>query len=364
MIDDRPDIDGAQDGDQQDWALDPHTADAAANVAPRDMALDLSQLFEQALEQTRMAITITDVTRPDNPIIFANQAFSVLTGFDTKEAVGRNCRFLQGPDTDPASIQEIRDCLASRDVRVIEILNYRKDGTPFWNGLHIGPIFDADGRVTHFYGSQWDITDTVQKRRRLELQADVAEELRHRTRNLFSVMTSILRLSARGETDVDTLVEKVTARLHALDIAHDASLSDGADGQAADLHEMVTTVLRPYQLGEDRRMRIDGELTAVPRHAVTPLGLTLHELATNALKYGALSRAGGVVTVSWTREKGVLTLHWVETGGPASRAPDDTNAGSGSRIVRGVLRSIGAEIAFDWRDAGLAVHLTVPLEQG
>jgi diguanylate cyclase (GGDEF)-like protein/PAS domain S-box-containing protein len=110
------------------------------------------------MSATSCALIVTDFTRPDNPISFVNSAFTILTGYTSEEAIGRNCRFLQGAGTDPAVAAEIRESLAAgRSIRR-EILNYRKDGEPFWNDLMIDPVRDDDGVITGFVGVQYRTT--------------------------------------------------------------------------------------------------------------------------------------------------------------------------------------------------------------
>lgn len=99
-------------------------------------------LFDQAMAQTRMAVCLTDPRQKDDPIIFCNQAFERLTGYDSDEIVGRNCRFLQGPRTDREQVGKLREAIDEERVAVFELLNYRKDGSSFWNALHLGPIYD------------------------------------------------------------------------------------------------------------------------------------------------------------------------------------------------------------------------------
>ena len=116
--------------------------------------------FRSAVTMTSRAVIISDFKKPDNPIVFVNRAFADLTGYDRAECIGRNCRFLQGPDTDRQVAAEIRDAIASRGSIRREILNYRKNGEPFWNDLTIDPIRDDAGAVIGFIGIQQDSTSS------------------------------------------------------------------------------------------------------------------------------------------------------------------------------------------------------------
>ena len=116
-------------------------------------------LKDRALEVASEGVTIADARRPDQPLIYANQGFERITGYSIADVMGMNCRFLQGPDTDPAAAAQIRAALAESRPCVVEILNYRKDGTPFWNRLSITPVRDGAGDVTHFIGVQSDVTE-------------------------------------------------------------------------------------------------------------------------------------------------------------------------------------------------------------
>ncbi|NNE35886.1 MAG: SpoIIE family protein phosphatase, partial [Rhodothermales bacterium] len=113
---------------------------------------------DRALAASAEGITISDPSLPDNPLIYANEGFERLTGYSVEDVVGRNCRFLQGPDTDPDTVDVIREAIRTDTACTVQILNYRKDGTPFWNRLSITPIKDAAGTVTNHIGIQSDVT--------------------------------------------------------------------------------------------------------------------------------------------------------------------------------------------------------------
>jgi PAS domain S-box-containing protein len=114
--------------------------------------------FVAAVRATRMPMIITDPRLPDNPIVFANESFCRLTGYARGEILGRNCRFLQGPETDRAAVARIRNAVAAATSIEIDIRNHRKDGTAFWNRLLMAPVRDADGNLAYFFASQVDVT--------------------------------------------------------------------------------------------------------------------------------------------------------------------------------------------------------------
>ena len=346
--------------------LEPEDAEDGINQSPRDMEIDTARLFEQATEQTRMALCVSDPHREDCPIVFVNQAFVELTGYPREEVVGRNCRFLQGPDTAPQAVERIRRAMREETVTVTELLNYKKDGTPFWNALHVGPIYDQAGHLTHYYGSQWDVTDLVEERERTALGERVAEELQHRTRNLFGVLNAIVRLSASGMTDAQALAEKIEGRIDALATAHNVSIAPGGHaGRPSDLHGLVEAILTPYRTGAAHRIEVQGPDVEVPKELVTPLGLALHELATNAVKYGALAAPDGTLRIEWRRKGGTVPLSWIETGRAPVPSEDEARTrgpgGTGTQIVDGVLTAAGGDIERDWRRDGLAATIRLPI---
>ena len=115
---------------------------------------DMSKAALLNEEEREKSVLITDPWRPDNPIIYVSEAFETQTGYPPEEVLGRNCRFLQGPETDPKAAQAIREALAAQTEITIDILNYRKNGTPFWNRLRIRPLFNDTGRLQYYVGAQ------------------------------------------------------------------------------------------------------------------------------------------------------------------------------------------------------------------
>jgi len=129
------------------------------------------RLLKRGIEASPNGMLMVDVNRPDMPVIYANPAFSEMTGYEHDEVIGRNCRFLQGENTAPEMLDVIRHGLRHRSEINVELINYRKDGTPFWNHLLISPVFDKDGLCTHFIGTQQDITHQKEQEARITYQA-------------------------------------------------------------------------------------------------------------------------------------------------------------------------------------------------
>jgi PAS domain S-box-containing protein len=126
-----------------------------------DPETQLQALRERAVVATDIAFTITDPRQPDDPLVWVNPSFTRISGYDYEESVGRNCRFLQGPATDRETVARVREALRTRQPVTTTLLNYRKDGTAFWNQLSITPVFDGEGELVSFVGVQTDVTERV-----------------------------------------------------------------------------------------------------------------------------------------------------------------------------------------------------------
>ena len=137
-------------------------ADLAAIVLEHQAAHERLLLMERAIAASTVGLTIADARAPDLPLVFVNAAFVELTGYSREELLGRNCRMLSGPDTDPAALAEIRTALTEQRSCQATLLNYRRDGRTFWNELTLSPIFDAEGEMSHVIGVQVDVTARVE----------------------------------------------------------------------------------------------------------------------------------------------------------------------------------------------------------
>jgi len=154
-----------------------------------------NDIFFAAVSTTRMPMIVTDPHLPDNPIIFANPAFITMTGYAEDELLGRNCRFLQGPDTDADTVGDVRNAIAARREIAVEILNYKKSGASFWNALFISPVHDADGNLVYFFASQLDVSrrrdaeDGLRQAQKMEAVGQLTGGIAHDFNNLLTVIT-------------------------------------------------------------------------------------------------------------------------------------------------------------------------------
>ncbi|MBZ9799442.1 PAS domain-containing protein [Mesorhizobium sp. ES1-4] len=312
-----------------------------------DAIADWKELAATAFQRTRMPMVVTDATLRDYPIVLANPAFLTLTGYSAEEVLGRNCRFLQGPATSAAAVAEIRAGLQEeRDVSV-EVLNYRKNGAPFWNQLHLSPIYDDGGRLVYHFGSQIDRTDY---RRVQSLEASehrLLLEVDHRANNVLALVDSIVRLSRSD--DPALYAASVQNRVQSLARAH--SLLSRRNWQDIPLREAIQSQLEPY--GASRSL-LNGPDIMLSPHAVQPLALFIHELAVNAASHGSLSKRTGLVAISWSdipHNRG-LTLVWEETGGPPP--PKSRKPGFGTVIADATIRrQLQGSTQREWSDGGL-----------
>jgi PAS domain S-box-containing protein len=129
-------------------------------TAEKDPGL-IPYVLSQILDTVVNGITLSDPDQPDNPIVYANAAFELITGYEREEIIGRNCRFLQGEDRDQPEIDRIREAMRDHSPVTVTLRNYRKDGTMFYNRFSIRPLFDRDGKLIYYLGVQYDVTEQI-----------------------------------------------------------------------------------------------------------------------------------------------------------------------------------------------------------
>ncbi len=450
--------------------------------------------FLAAIEHTPTPMVITDPRLPDNPIVYANEAFLNLTGHSADEVIGQNCRFLQGEGTRADHIDAIRNALRAENAIDIDILNYKKSGEAFWNRLHISPVKNADGKLEHFVATQLDVTlelkqlvelqkerdllstktarhqkhldyivdaanigywsrdlnsgivtgsaecrrifgftenepinfdqiveliaiedrmaviqqteaafingepysmeyriinkagetlwvetrakallgenpalvgvilDVTERKQNEADKALVTREISHRFKNSMAMVQSIANQTLRNASNSDEASKLFNERLHALAQAHDMLLQENWNG--ATIKQIADTALEPFNRTFGNRIRISGPSLFVCDRITVSLSLGLYELATNAVKYGALSDEHGSIDFSWNViiDNGEQKFHmqWVESGGPTVTRP--SRRGFGQRLIRLVLaEELKARCDIDFAPTGLKIDVVAPI---
>jgi PAS domain S-box-containing protein len=301
-----------------------------------------------------MPMVISDPRQPDNPIVLANRAFLELTGYSADEVIGRNCRFLQGEGTSAEAVAAIREAMREEREIEVEILNYRKDGSAFWNQLGLSPVHDDEGRLLYVFGSQIDVTE-LRKVQSLEAaEHRLLKEVDHRSRNVLAVVGGIVRLS-RSDEPV-RYARAIQERVEVLARAH--SLLADCGWQEVSLERIIRQQVDDVHL---EPVSLEGPELMVSAIAVQPVALIIHELIDNARNHGALSVPGGNVEVRWDRgpEYGAFELRWREVGGPAP--PPEPRKGFGTVMIAGMIeRQLRGHVERAWVDEGLTIKMTAP----
>ncbi|WP_434063351.1 PAS domain S-box protein [Ochrobactrum quorumnocens] len=467
--------------------------ESASNFFPDLMSKDANP-FLAAVEHTPTPMLITDPRLSDNPIVYANKAFLQLTGYSIEEIIGKNCRFLQGPDTYHEHVTVIRTALAAGTSIDIDILNYKKSGETFWNRLHISPVKGPDDTLQHFVSTQLDVT--LELKRLVELQQErdslsdetkrhqkhldyivnvanigywtsdlttgkvtgsaecrrifgfdenehihfdqimdmvvledrmavqqqteeavatgkpycmeyrivnragetiwvetrakallgeqptllgvmldvterkqteadkalVTREISHRFKNSMAMVQSIANQTLRNASNSEQASQLFNERLHALAQAHDMLLQE--DWGGATIRQISDMALAPFNKTFGNRIRMSGPSLFVSDRVTVSLSLGLYELATNAVKYGALSNEHGGVDFSWNivddQGQKKFQMRWVETDGPSITRP--SRRGFGQRLLRLVLaKELKAQCDIDFAPSGLTINVLAPI---
>lgn len=332
--------------------------------AEKDVTVDMKTggPFVAAVQNTRMPMIFSDPQLPDNPIVFANDSFLELTGYNRDEVLGQSYHFIMGEDTSPDAQAQI-DASFEEGVGATypEVMYYRKDGSTFWAIMFIGPVFDADGAIVQHFASFLDVTRRKQDEERAWLMLD---ELDHRVRNTLTTVQAIARQSLSGSA-VDRQVRDVfEGRILALSKGHKLLAHERWEG--ASLREMITQILQPFGLNQGRasQFSILGDDVFLKPKAALAFTMMFHELASNAAKFGALSEDSGHIEITWQTEAGAeddqLRLRWQEQGGPPVKHPE--HKGFGSQLIERLLaQEIGGEINLTYEAGGVVCEAVMPL---
>ncbi|MFY9655827.1 MAG: HWE histidine kinase domain-containing protein [Methylocystis sp.] len=250
--------------------------------------------------------------------------------------------------------------LATRPFHGVEVkLRGERHAQTAYYLLNAGPLIDDN--MTNV-GSIVTLTDMTERKRVEERQTMMVAELNHRVKNILAIVQAVATQTMRSSRSLEDFTEAFTGRLKALAVAHDILTKTRWIGVG--LSELLAAVLAPYRSGDEARLTILGPPLLLPAPAVMPLSMALHEMTTNALKYGALSNRRGAINVTWRVSDGanpMVELVWQESGGPKVKAK--TVEGFGAKLIAQVIgHDLGGKTAIDFAAAGARVTLTFPVE--
>ena len=291
------------------------------DVTEREQAKADLYLRNHAIASTSEGITISDPLQPGNPLIYVNSGFERLTGWRSEDVLGRSCRYLHGPDTDPAAIAAIKQAIAEERHGVVEILNYRRDGTPFWNLLSITPVRNSAGNVTNYIGVQVDITKRKEvERLKNELVATVSHELRTPLASLRGFAELMLQrvYPPAQQREFLRIIHQEAMRLGKLiddflDLQRMESGREDWSLEPVDLKPAIdetVALLAPTSTQHTLTLDVPDALPRV-RANTDRVRQALVNLIANAIKF---SPTGGEVRVGARAEADAVTL-WVRDGG-------------------------------------------------
>lgn len=329
-------------------------------------------------------MVITDPSQDDNPIVFCNVAFQELTGYAREEIIGRNCRFLQGPDTDAASVALVRQAIQNGHDIDVDLLNYRKDGTTFWNALYMSPVRDKDGVIRFFFASQLNVTERVEAqsviskekelierevdRRTADLRAALdaktilLHEVDHRVKNNLTMIGSLLRLQARTIDDpaISAKLDSMLERVDALAVVH-RQLYQSQDIASFDIGEFAGNLTRDVVGSSGRSdimLAINADTLLVDAAHASALGLILNEILINAVKHAFADGRAGKLTlqVGEENDQGIIRICDDGPGLPATKRTKSI----GMSLITRLARQARAEARWTNTMPGTCVTITFP----
>ena len=287
----------------------------------------------------------------DGIITSWNTGAERIFGYTADEAIGQPITIVipqNRQDEERTILTRIR---RGEHIDHFETVRQRKHGSLIVVSLTVSPVKNAEGKIVGASKSARDITE---QKRAQEQIATLAREAEHRSKNLLATVQATVNLS-QSDTP-EGLKQAIEGRILALANVHSLFVETRWIG--AELSTIARQELAPYSEKDERRVRIDGPQVLLEPNAAQAVAIALHELATNAAKYGALSVPNGQIGLKWLHEAdGRLILHWREMGGPAVKTP--THQGFGTRIIERMIGQLKGKARFDWHADGLVCEITL-----
>ena len=323
---------------------------------------DVTQVkqVEQALRDSEQRLRgIASIVESSDDAIISKNLDGIITswnkgaerifGYTAEEAVGQPIMIVIPEDRRGEERTILNRIRRGERIEHYETIRQRKQGSLITISLTVSPVKDAEGKIV---GASKIGRDITEQKRSQEQIATLAREAEHRSKN---ILASVLALTKLSQSDTpDGLKQAIEGRIRALANVHSLFVESRWIG--AELSAVAAQELAPY--AEEARVRIDGPQVLLEPGTAQSIAVVLHELATNAAKYGALSTAKGRVALKWSHEAdGRLILHWMETGGPPVTEP--TRQGFGGRVIDRMIGDLKGKAHFDWHPEGLVCEISV-----
>jgi PAS domain S-box-containing protein len=287
----------------------------------------------------------------DGIITSWNKGAEGVFGYTAEEAIGQPITIVIPQDRQDEERRILTRIRRGERIEHFETIRQHKHGNLIWVSLTISPVKNAEGKIV---GASKTARDITEQKRTGEQIATLAREAEHRSKNLLANVQAMVNLSQADS--VADLKKAIEGRIQALANVH--SLFVASRWIGAELSTIAQQELAPYSATGEKRVRTDGPQVLLAPDIAQAVAVTLHELATNAVKYGALSTTNGHIDLKWSQEaNGRLNLRWIETGGPTVLPP--TRRGFGGRIIEQMIAQLKGETRFDWRGDGLVCEITL-----
>jgi PAS domain S-box-containing protein len=350
---------------------------SGALIGAVNTLVDITERKRAELASRKLALIVENsddaiVSKDLNGVISTwNRGAEVLFGYTADEAVGRPITILIPDDYLDEEATILARIRRGERIDHYETVRRRKDGSHLDISLSVSPVTDSAGRIL---GASKIARDITERKRAQEQQNLLLKEMNHRVKNLLAVTSSVVALSARFAGTPEAMARALRERLGALARAHGLAqpgLIDAADRakQNTTLRPLIQTIFSPYldpnvdpaRSKVHQRLITDGPDLSIGGSAVTSFALIMHEFATNAAKYGALSSPRGWIEIKWSAQNDELHLSWTENGGPPASRPPEKEGFGGLLARRIIVSHFGGRISHDWRSEGLIIHLSVPV---
>ncbi len=287
----------------------------------------------------------------DGVITSWNKGAERIFGYVAEEAIGRPITIVIPQERLSEEVDILARIRRGERIDHFETIRQRKHGSRIVVSLTVSPVKNAEGRIV---GASKIARDITEQKRSQDMIATLAREAEHRSKNLLANVQATVNLS-QADTP-EGLKQAIEGRIQALANVHSLFVETRWTG--AELSTIASRELAPYAERAEGRVIINGPELLLEPNTAQAIAVTLHELATNAAKYGALSVANGRVALNWSHQADEpLRLHWSETGGPAVTAP--ARKGFGTRIIERMIAQLKGTTNFDWRPEGLVCEITV-----